>query len=119
MVSQKINILLLAASLGLASFVGKASEHTLHFPAAGVVCDAYFCADNAGVSDKLTIRYLGEKKGRQLVAQGRFDRTAFTFDNGIFCSVRARECRKDRYFDADGKHSATLDQVTTDWLFRR
>ncbi|HBE9179018.1 hypothetical protein BFS14_14865 [Serratia fonticola] len=116
--SKRINIMLVAA-FGLASFAGTASDHKLRFPTAGVVCDAYFCADAAGISDRLTTRYLGENKGRQLAAQGRFDRTAFTFDNGIFCSVRARECRKDRYFGADGKHSGALDRITTDWLFRR
>lgn len=111
--------LLLATALGLAAFTSAASEHTLRFPATGVVCDAYFCADAAGVSDRLTARYLGEKQARQLVAHGRFDRTAFTFDNGIFCSVRERECRKNRFFGADGKLTGALDRITTDWLFRR
>lgn len=115
--SIRINIMLVAA-LGLASFADFASDHKLRFPTAGVVCDAYFCADVAGISDRLTIRYLGENNGRQLAARGRFDRTEFTFDNGIFCSVRARECRKDRYFGIDGKRSGAIDQITTDWLFR-
>ena len=116
--SKRLTIMV-AAALGLASFAGAASERPLRFPAAGVICDAYFCADAVGISDRLTRRYLGEKKGRQLAAQGRFDRTAFTFDNGIFCSVRARECRKNRYFGAEGKRTGALDRITTDWLFRR
>lgn len=110
---------MLVAALGLTSFAGAASGHTLSFPVAGVICDAYFCADAFGVSDRLTNRYLGEKKGRQLTALGRFDRTAFTFDNGIFCSVRARECRKNRYFGANGQRVGALDRVTTEWLFKR
>ncbi|MEB7884033.1 YcgJ family protein [Serratia fonticola] len=116
--SKIINILLVAV-LGLASFAGMASSYKLHFPAAGIVCDAYFCTDAVGISDSLTRRYLGDVQARQLVARGRFDRTEFTFDNGIFCSVRARECRKNRYFGLDGKRSGALDRTTTDWLFRR
>lgn len=110
---------MLVAALGLTSFAGVASDPRLRFPAAGVICDAYFCADVFGVSDRLTNRYLGEKKGRQLAAQGRFDRTEFTFDNGIFCSVRERECRKNRYFGANGQRVGALDRVTTEWLFKR
>lgn len=110
---------MLVVALGLASFAGTASGKKLHFPAAGVVCDAYFCADTGGISDRLTTQYLGKKQGQQLAAQGQFDRTEFTFDNGIFCSIKARECRKDRYFGTDGKRSGAIDKGTTDRLFIR
>ncbi|CAI1002471.1 MULTISPECIES: YcgJ family protein [Serratia] len=116
---SKTRIILLVTVLGLASFAGTASSDKRHFPVAGVVCDAYFCADAAGVSDRLTAGYLGERQARKLIAHGRFDRTEFTFDNGIFCSVRARECRRTRYFGADGQHAGAIDRVATEWLFRR
>ncbi|WP_342168421.1 YcgJ family protein [Serratia nevei] len=48
----------------------RGTEHnSLSTPAPGVVCDSYFCADADGVSDALTTKYLGAKKGKQLAAQ--------------------------------------------------
>ncbi|WP_049190438.1 YcgJ family protein, partial [Serratia marcescens] len=56
-------------------------------------------------------------KGKQLAAQGDFDRTAFTFANGIYCDTKEKVCRKDRYFGADGKPSGKIDRTTTQLLF--
>ncbi|WP_436883485.1 YcgJ family protein [Enterobacter asburiae] len=100
------------------SVVAEATEHNpLRSLAKGVVCDSYFCADATGISDVLTTKYLGAKKGQQLAAQGGFDRTAFTFANGIYCDTKEKVCRKDRYFGADGKPSGKIDSKTTQWLF--
>lgn len=95
-----------------------AAEHKkLTSPASGVVCDIYFCADAKGISDALTTRFLGNTRGEKLKAQGMFDRTAFTFANGIYCDVKEKVCRKDRYFGTDGKPSGAIEKNTTRLLF--
>ncbi|ECB7137485.1 hypothetical protein E1A04_23680 [Salmonella enterica subsp. enterica serovar Virchow] len=115
---KKIITMLLFVFAGSASVPAGAAEHNLlSTPASGVVCDWYFCADATGISDALTTKYLGAKKGKQLAAQGEFDRQTFTFANGIYCDAREKTCRKDRYFGADGKPSGKIDGKTTQWLF--
>lgn len=109
--------LALVIGSGFSVLAGAAEHNPLRSPEKGVVCDAYFCADAMGVSDPLTTKYLGAKKGQQLVSQGEFDRTAFTFANGIYCDTKEKVCRKDRYFGADGKPSGKIDRKTTQWLF--
>lgn len=94
-----------------------ASNHNVVFPAAGVICDMYFCADSGGVSDALTTTYLGKEKAKQLAAQGKFNRSAFTFANGAYCDVKAKVCRKDRYFGDDGQPSGEIDITMTNGLF--
>lgn len=110
--------LLIIIGTGFSFWADSAEHNTLRSPAKGVVCDAYFCADAAGVSDALTTKYLGAKKGQQLAAQGEFNRTAFTFANGIFCDAKEKVCRKGRYF-VDGKRAGQTDPKTTQWLFAR
>ncbi|WP_048796433.1 YcgJ family protein [Serratia sp. 506_PEND] len=115
---KKIITMLLFIFAGGAPILAGAAEHNpLRSPAKGVVCDVYFCADATGISDVLTTQYLGAKKGKQLAAQGDFDRTAFTFANGIYCDTKEKVCRKDRYFGADGKPSGKIDRTTTQLLF--
>lgn len=115
---KKIITMLLFIFAGGAPVLAGAAEHNpLRSPAKGVVCDVYFCADATGISDALTMKYLGAKKGKQLAAQGEFDRTAFTFANGVYCDTKAHECRQDRYFGADGKPSGKIDSKTKQWLF--
>lgn len=115
---KKIITMLLFIFAGGAPVLAGAAEHkALSMPASGVVCDSYFCADAAGISDPLTTKYLGAKKGKKLASQGAFDRTAFTFANGIYCDSKEKVCRKDRYFGADGKPSGKIDSKTTQWLF--
>ncbi|WP_436882727.1 YcgJ family protein [Enterobacter asburiae] len=117
--SQKniLAALLLAIGAGIPFMAGAAEHNKLRLPAKGVVCDAYFCADAAGISDLMTTKYLGAKKGQHLAAQGEFNRTTFTFANGIYCDTKEKVCRKDRYFGADGKPSGKIDSKTTQWLF--
>ncbi len=115
---KKIITMLLFIFAGSAPILaGAAEHHSLSTPASGVVCDNYFCADAAGISDVLTTQYLGAKKGKQLAVQGEFDRTAFTFANGIYCDTKEKVCRKDCYFGADGKPSGAIDKTTTQLLF--
>lgn len=115
---KKIITMLLYIIAGGVPVLACAAEHNpLRSPAKGVVCDVYFCADATGISDALTTQYLGAKKGKQLAAQGDFDRTAFTFANGIYCDTKEKVCRKDRYFGADGKPSGKIDRTTTQRLF--
>lgn len=114
----KIRLALLLG-LGLPGFAANAtSNHNVISPVQGVFCDMYFCADSSGVSDALTIRYLGKEKGKQLVTQGKFNRSAFTFANGVYCDVKARVCRKDRYFGDDGQPSGEIDITMTNGLFK-
>jgi len=115
---RKKLLLGLCVVVGIACGLAKAAEHSmLTNPAPGVVCDVHFCANTRGVSERLTTQYLGVKKGQQLVAQGEFDRTAFSFANGVYCDTKEKVCRKDRYFGADGKPSGAIDKPTTQLLF--
>ncbi len=84
-----------------------------------MLCDRYMCADNTGVSRRLTQKHVGKKAAIKLFSQGDFDQAEFTFANGIFRDVKERLCREDRYFDADGKRSATITRTYTRLLFRR
>ncbi|MGE1590585.1 YcgJ family protein [Serratia marcescens] len=61
--------------------------------------------------------YLGKRKGVQLDAQGAFDRSAFTFANGIYCDTKEKVCHKECYFGAEGKPSRAIDVVTSGQLF--
>lgn len=108
---------LMAGGLMLVVLGAHAAMKPLRSPAKGVVCDAYFCANAEGVSTTLTARYLGKRKGAQQDAQGAFDRTAFTFANGVYCDTKEKVCRKDRYFGADGKPSGAVDITTTEQVF--
>jgi hypothetical protein len=85
---------------------------TVYSPVAGVLCDRYICADEKGISRELIERYLGKKAAGKAFSQGDFDRTKFTFANGIFCDVKERLCRKDRYYDAKGQRSAVSEKYT-------
>ncbi|MDR6759696.1 hypothetical protein J2Y48_005014 [Mycoplana sp. BE70] len=102
-----------------AAFATPASADGLRSPEKGVLCDRYMCADNRGVSRRLTQKHLGKKAAIKLFSHGDFDRTEFTFANGIFCDVKERLCREDRYFDADGKRSGAISRSYTRLLFRR
>ena len=84
---------------------------TLRSPEAGVLCDRYMCANDKGVSRSLTEKYLGKKAATRVFSQGDFDPTEFTFANGIFCDVKERLCRKDRYFE-NGQRSAVSRKYT-------
>ncbi|ALR75862.1 YcgJ family protein [[Enterobacter] lignolyticus] len=108
----------LLALLGVAACAGAAgSKQALKTPVPGVVCDKYVCADSNGLSAPLTEKYLGKNAGKKLASLGDFDHTQFTFANGIFCDVKEKLCRKDRYYGMDGKRSGAIDQHTTNLLF--
>ena|SRR5438445_777532 len=109
-------VLLLAASANLAH-AGKSTA--LRSPEAGVLCDRYMCANNKGVSRELTEKHLGKKAVTRLFAQGDFDRTEFTFVNGIFCDIKEQLCRKDRYYGVEGKRSGAVSEKYTKLLFRQ
>lgn len=64
------------------------------------------CADANGVSKRLTETFLGESVATKLFSQGAFDTSEFTFVNGLFCNVKERACRTDRYFDVNGQRSS-------------
>ncbi|MEG2359388.1 YcgJ family protein [Acinetobacter sp.] len=87
-------------------------------PKKGVICDAYICADQKGVSKPLTVRYLGKSKANRAFSQGSFDVTAFTLSNGVFCDTKTKLCHADRYFDQNGKRSK-VDKNMTDKLFQK
>lgn len=52
-----------------------------------------------------------------LSEQGDFDRSEFTFSNGVFCDSKERLCRKERYLGLDGKRSGVVDEHYTELLF--
>jgi len=115
--------LLLIAGFVLPVYSTYASKLTteLRLPAVGVLCDRYICVNHAGVSHALTKKYLGKKVANKLLAeisqvQGHFDRTKFTFANGIFCDTKKRLCYKNRYY-VNGKHSPVSMRYTR-LLFR-
>ncbi|WP_264372104.1 YcgJ family protein [Aeromonas schubertii] len=81
------------------------------------MCDRYVCADAKGLSEALTRRHMGDKAADKIFSQGEFDLTEFTFSNGIFCDVKERLCREDRYFGEDGKRSGAVSERYTEQLF--
>jgi len=89
----------------------------LRSPESGVLCDRYVCANDKGISRELTERHLGSKAAAKAFLQGDFDPTEFTFANGIFCDVKERLCRKDRYYGANGKRSGAVSGKYTKLLF--
>lgn len=100
---KKYLLIALLATLSLQAFA--TSPEALKNPAKGVLCDMYLCTDQNGVSTSLTLKYLGKKREAALSAQGAFDKSAFTFSNGVFCDTKEKQCHTDRYFDKDGKRS--------------
>lgn len=107
--------MLLAASVMPAQAQQKV---VLKSPEPGVLCDRYLCADGkSGVSRELTEKHLGKKAATKLFSQGDFDATQFTFAGGIFCDVKERLCREDRYYGVDGKHSGKVSDKYTKLLF--
>ncbi|WP_251031670.1 YcgJ family protein [Paraburkholderia strydomiana] len=105
----------------MSSVTGRAPETlqapTIQSPAPGVLCDRYMCANSAGVSRELTTRYLGRKAATRLYSQGTFDPRNFTFSNGVYCDVKERLCRENRFYGADGKHSGVVSTKYTLLLF--
>ncbi|EHS1599108.1 TPA: hypothetical protein OF515_003844 [Escherichia coli] len=101
-------------------FSSMASGHDaggLQSPACGVVCDPYICVNSDGISPELTRKYLGEKAAENLQSLQGYDPSEFTFANGVFCDVKEKLCRDDRYFGVDGKRSGKINQITTKMLF--
>lgn len=82
-----------------------------------VLCDRYLCANDKGVSRALTAKYRGRKAAARLYAQGNFDPTQFTLSNGVFCDVKERLCRTNRFYGTDGKRSGPVSKRYTSILF--
>lgn len=93
---KKFLLIIILAVLSPATFAKPAAR--LKNPAKGVLCDPYFCADRNGVSTALTRKYLSKKRAKALNSQGTFDKSAFTFSNGVFCDTKEHKCHADRYF---------------------
>ena len=73
--------------------------------------------DSDGISPELTRKYLGEKAADNLQSVEGYDPSQFTFSNGVFCDVKEKLCRDDRYFGMDGQRSGKINQTTTKMLF--
>ncbi|RAY79762.1 hypothetical protein DP190_21130 [Enterobacter cloacae] len=98
--------------------VQAAQNNNLRSPEPGVLCDRHVCASGSeGISRVLTEKYLGKKVAARRFSQGDFDRTEFTFSNGIFCDTKEKLCRGDRYYGVDGKRSGTVSDKYTTLLF--
>lgn len=90
----------------------------LRAPASGVICDRYVCANDKGISRELTEKYLGKKAAAaEVFTSSDVDLTEFTFSNGIFCDVKERLCREDRYYGANGQRSGAVSTKYTKLLF--
>lgn len=76
-----------------------------------------FGVNSDGISPELTRKYLGEKAAENLQSVQGYDPSEFTFANGVFCDVKEKLCRDDRYFGVDGKRSGKINQTTTKMLF--
>ncbi|WP_317986748.1 YcgJ family protein [Comamonas odontotermitis] len=87
-------------------------------PAPGVLCDRYVCANDKGISRDLTEKYLGKKAAaNEVLTSSDVDLTEFTFANGLFCDVKERLCREDRYYSANGQRSGAVSKKYTKLLF--
>ncbi|MEN5181718.1 YcgJ family protein [Comamonas testosteroni] len=85
---------------------------TVLSPTPGVLCDRYVCADDKGISRELTRTHLGKKAAaNELFTSSHVDLTEFTLANGIFCDVKERLCRVDRYYE-NGQRSAVSEKYT-------
>lgn len=111
---NKFILLLLSVVLFFFSAFSLAiSSKLLISPQPNVLCDRYICVNSiVGVSVSLTEKYLGKKQANRLLSQGLFDKTAFTFDNGVFCDIKDKKCYVDRYFNGKGQRSNVCQQYT-------
>ena len=90
----------------------------LKSPVSGVLCDRYVCANDKGLSRALTETYLGKKAAaNEVFTSSNVDLTEFTFANGIFCDVKERLCREDRYYGANGQRFGAVSKKYTTLLF--
>jgi hypothetical protein len=116
--NKRIHLACLAPLLFAGAVCANAgTSSSVQLRAPGVLCDRFMCADDKGVSRSLTEKYLGAHAAAKLFSQGDFSLTEFTFSNGIFCDVKERVCRDDRYYDANGKRSGTISKKYTTLLF--
>ena len=65
---------------------------------AALFATLYICVNSDGISPELTRKYLGEKAAENLQSVQGYDPSEFTFANGVFCDVKEKLCRDDRYF---------------------
>lgn len=110
-------LLLSICLLGLSAVGVAAKKDMLTSPADGVLCGRYFCADHDGISDRLTAQYLGEDAAYRLLAQADFDRTSFTFANGLFCNLKEQRCYEVHNRDARNGTRSPISLYYTSVLF--
>lgn len=91
--------------------------NALRSPELGVLCDRYICVNDKGISQALTASHLGKAAAARLSSEEEADLTEFTFANGIFCDVKERLCREDRYYGENGKRSGAVSKKYTNLLF--
>lgn len=109
----------MAALLAVSAMSAQArTPAKLHSPVSGVLCDRYVCANDKGISRELTEKYLGKKAAaNEVFTSSDVDLTEFTFANGIFCDVKERLCREDRYYGTNGQRSGAVSKKYTKLLF--
>ncbi|WP_460421484.1 YcgJ family protein [Pseudomonas sp. ZL2] len=112
-------LLSLALLLAVGVMPAQAKQRAaLKTPVSGVLCDRYVCANDKGISRELTEKYLGKKAATtDVFTSSDVDLTEFTFANGIFCDVKERLCREDRYYGANGERSGVISKKYTKALF--
>ena len=114
LILSTIALLLLTAC----SATQKEPVNALNNPEKGVLCDQYICVDQQGISMGLTEHYLGAERVEALLKAGKFDTSAMTFSNGVFCDTKVKRCYVDRYFNAEGERSAISPKYTAE-LFQQ
>ncbi len=75
----------------------------------------YICVNSSGISR--VNENVWQKAAENLQSLQGYDPSEFTFANGVFCDVKEKLCRDDRYFGVDGKRSGKINQITTKMLF--
>lgn len=116
---RSVHVFCLSALFAVSLAPASAKPPAINAPEKGVLCDRFVCANDHGISRTLTEKHLGKKAADRLAALGEFDLSKFTFSNGVFCDVKARLCREDRYYGADGLPSGAVSEKYTRVLFGR
>ncbi|VVP43724.1 YcgJ family protein [Pseudomonas fluorescens] len=109
------SLIVLAAVSALPAYAGK--QAALRSPEPGVLCDQYICANDKGLSRELMKKYLDYNTAAKDLPMDDLGLTSFTFANGIFCDVKERLCREDRYYGADGERSGAVNKKYSGLLF--
>lgn len=110
-------IKLSSVKIMFSSIASKNDASKLQSPACSVVCNPYICVSSNSISPALTKKYLSKKAAKNLQSLQSYNPSKFTFSNSVFCNVKKKLCRNNRYFSVNSKQSKKINQTTTKMLF--